>query len=353
MVQPNLVGKNLTDFNLIANQFSEYIKAGGLEKLTNVTMQGSADASTPSWSGPNGEPIDHDYGGIKFQKNPKPEVLEEMNLYLAKYRALNYSNLLIAKIKELCGETITINQLPPISYLNQPEKKGKQYRSVILTPNAPPIEINDIIPIPIDGPEDIKDIKKVYNDTLGSVPININITIDGKNVTVGNNTDGSVNAIKTKNGFYLSKRFIEQYKIPETPDSVIDGVTYKPGGSISFNDENGNKQTFIMGKKQGVNQNSIYLNVFQGKGEIKAWFSSVDCGGNLTAAEGSAFTNIPFTTYKSDDEKQYKGEWFFKVVNSWFAYSGIECLQAGNRPKTDFKKIYSEYNPDLESIQNN
>ena len=198
MLTPNLFGKNLTYFNRLAEQFSNYIKAGGLEKLTNVTMQGSADASIPSWSGPNGETIDHDYGGIKIQKNPKPKVLEEMNLYLAEFRAINYSNLLIAKIKELCGETITINQLPPISYLNQPEKKGKQYRSVILTPNAPPIEINDIIPIPIDGPEDIKDIKKVYTDTIGSVPININITIDGIIYKLGNETDGSVNAIKTK-----------------------------------------------------------------------------------------------------------------------------------------------------------
>ena len=77
MVKPNLVGKNLTDFNRIAEQFNNYIKAGGLEKLTNVTMQGSADASPPSWLGPTGELIDHNYGGIKFQKNPKPDVLRQ------------------------------------------------------------------------------------------------------------------------------------------------------------------------------------------------------------------------------------------------------------------------------------
>ena len=358
MVKPNLVGKNLADFNRLAEQFSNYIKAGGLEKLTNVTMQGSADASIPSWSGPNGETIDHNYGGIKFQKNPKPKVLEEMNLYLAEFRAINYSNLLIDKIKELCGETIKIIQLPPISYLNQPEKKGKEYRSVILTPNAPTIEINDIIPIPIDGPEDIKDIKKVYTDTLGSVPININITIDGIIYKLGNETDGSVNAIKTKTGYYISKRIIDSNNIPETPDNVINGVTYTVGGSISFNDENGKKQTFNMSKNKsdaGIKQNQIYWNIINGPDDIKPWFRSVDCGehASFTPEEGGTFSSIPFTTYKSDDEKQYKGEWFFKVVNSWFAYSGFECLQAGNRPKTDFKKIYSEYNSDLESIQNN
>ena len=356
MVKPNLVGTNLTDFNDLAEQFSDYIKAGGLEKLTNVTMQGSADASPPSWLGPTGELIDHNYGGIKFQKNPKPDVLEKMNLYLAEYRALNYSNLLIAKIKELCGETITIKQLPPISYLDQPEKKGKQYRSVILTPNAPTIEINDIIPIPIDGSEDIKDKKKVYTDTLGSEPIKIQITIDGINYILGNETDGSVNAIRTKTGYYISKRIIESNNIPETPDSVINGVTYTVGGSISFNDENGKKQTFNMGKNKsavGIKQNQIYINVLGfGHDDIKPWFRAVDCGEDVSfpPEDGGTFSSIPFTTYKSDDEKQYKGEWFFKVVNSWFAYSGKECLQAGNRPKTDFKKIYSEYNPSLESM---
>jgi len=286
-----------------------------------------------------------------------------MNLYLAEYRALNYSNLLIAKIKELCGETITIKQLPPISYLGQPEKKGKQFRSVILTPNAPTIEIHDTKPI--DGSEieisDKEKIKTVYTDIVGSQPISITITIDGKSVTVGNNTDGSVNAIKTKNGFYLSKRFIEQFKIPETPDSVIDGVTYTVGGPISFNDENGNKQTFKMSEKpMGVNHNEIYFNISQGKGEIKPWFSSVDCGhgSSFSDAEGSLFTGIPFTTYKSDDEKQYKGEWFFKVVNSWFAYSGIECVGSDiygkpkTPPRTDFRNMnsYKNITPNLESM---
>jgi len=121
------------DFSKIVDKFKEYIKAGGIENLNNITIQGTADSGTPNRTAPSGfSKIDHDYGGSTNAK--------EMNLYLAEYRAYWYAEALKEAVKEKTGQDIKINVLDGISYLGQDNKRGEEWRTITLTPNAPPIK---------------------------------------------------------------------------------------------------------------------------------------------------------------------------------------------------------------------
>ena len=75
-------------FRKIVETFKEYINAGGGDKLTNVTIKGSADSGTPTLKVPSGySKLDHPsakpYNG---KTDPK-----EMNQYLANTRANQYA----------------------------------------------------------------------------------------------------------------------------------------------------------------------------------------------------------------------------------------------------------------------
>lgn len=121
------------DFSTIVDKFRDYIDAGGIKNLNNITIQGTADSGTPNRTAPSGfSEIDHDYGGSTD--------VEEMNLYLAKYRAYWYAEAIKEAVKEKTGQDIVINVLDGISYLGQDNKRGEEWRTITLTPNAPPIK---------------------------------------------------------------------------------------------------------------------------------------------------------------------------------------------------------------------
>ena len=84
-------------FEEIVTDFIKYINAGGMDKLTKVTIQGSADSAAPTLKPPSGySNLDHPsaepYNG---KTDPK-----EMNQYLADMRANQYARALINSIKE-------------------------------------------------------------------------------------------------------------------------------------------------------------------------------------------------------------------------------------------------------------
>jgi len=120
-------------FNEIVGNFKKYIENGGIKNLNNITIQGTADSATPNRNAPSGfSKIDHDYGGSENAK--------EMNLYLAKYRAYWYAEALKEAVKKETGQDIEINVLPGISYLGKDNKRGEEFRTIILKPNAIPIK---------------------------------------------------------------------------------------------------------------------------------------------------------------------------------------------------------------------
>ena len=124
-------------FGKIVEAFVKYINAGGGNKLTKVTIKGSADSAAPNEKIPSGyNKLDHP-GGKLFGGIPK-ENLKDRNQWLADNRAKQYANALITTIKDRTGFDLKIEVLPGDNYYGQgSSKRGQEYRKITLTPNAP------------------------------------------------------------------------------------------------------------------------------------------------------------------------------------------------------------------------
>lgn len=124
-------------FGKIVEAFVKYINAGGGDKLTNVTIKGSADSAAPNEKVPSGyNKLDHP-GGKLFGGIPKTD-LKGRNQWLADNRAKQYANALITAIKDRTGFDLKIEVLPGDNYYGQgSSKRGQEYRKITLTPNAP------------------------------------------------------------------------------------------------------------------------------------------------------------------------------------------------------------------------
>jgi hypothetical protein len=192
-------------FDIVVNKIADYINAGGFDKLSNMTIQGSADSANPTLSVPAGyTQLDHNppYDG--------ETDLNQMNLFLAKKRAENYAAKLIESVKNLTEKTLTIKLENPISYLGKGDSyRGPQFRSIKLTPNVPKLTVPE--PIPAPQPYD----KYAPEQLPIAKPVKITVTIDGKSEVM----DGySYN--------YQNTNFVgvqEKGNIPYTFDSMVDG----------------------------------------------------------------------------------------------------------------------------------
>lgn len=133
-------------FDDIVRKFSDYINKGGGDKLTNVTIKGSADSARPTTKVPTGySSLDHP-GGTPYGGKTDPK---EMNQYLADTRASEYANALKTAIKTLTEFDLNIKVLPGDNYYGQGNsKRGEEFRKIILTPNAPSLDIPTEIPAP-------------------------------------------------------------------------------------------------------------------------------------------------------------------------------------------------------------
>jgi len=122
-------------FRIVVDAFVNYINAGGGDKLTNVTIKGSADSAAPNTIVPSGyDALDHPGGKPWFGgKTGK----SERNQWLADNRAQQYANVLIKAIKDRTGFDLNIKVLPGDNFYGQEGKRGPEYRKITLTPNAP------------------------------------------------------------------------------------------------------------------------------------------------------------------------------------------------------------------------
>lgn len=161
-------------FTEIVETFKEYINAGGGDKLTNVTIKGSADSGTPTLKVPSGySKLDHPsakpYNG---KTDPK-----EMNQYLADMRANQYAQALINAIKEKTGFDLKIIVKKGDNFYGQGEgKRGEEFRKITLEPNAEEHEVKN--ELKIDGTktpgkkiknESTKWMVPVYTDGVGEL----------------------------------------------------------------------------------------------------------------------------------------------------------------------------------------
>lgn len=119
------------------NNLSDFINNGGLNKITSIDIQGTADSARPTLDVPSGySKLDHDlvgdsqpYGGEKDDS--------KRNQYLADNRAKVLGNMIVSKIKKLTEKDITdkIKILPGINYYGQSSKRGETFKKVTVTPN--------------------------------------------------------------------------------------------------------------------------------------------------------------------------------------------------------------------------
>ena len=159
-------------FTEIVETFKDYINAGGGDKLTNVTIKGSADSGTPTLKVPSGySKLDHPsakpYNG---KTDPK-----EMNQYLADMRANQYAQALINAIKEKTGFDLKIIVKKGDNFYGQGDgKRGEEFRKITLEPNAEQHSVKN--ELKIDGEktpgkniknESTKWMVPVYTDGVG------------------------------------------------------------------------------------------------------------------------------------------------------------------------------------------
>ncbi len=123
-------------FGMMRDAFVKYIKAGGGDKLTNVTIKGSADSARPTEKVPSGYGNELDHPGGKPWFGGKTGN-KERNQWLADNRARQYANALIKAVKDRTGFDLEIKVLPGDNYYGQEGKRGKEFRKITLSPNAP------------------------------------------------------------------------------------------------------------------------------------------------------------------------------------------------------------------------
>jgi hypothetical protein len=260
MVQPNLVDLAKEQFDEIVKEFVDYINNGGFDKLTNVTIQGRADSANPTWDIPAGETsLDHSYGGIKRKSNYTDDELDQMNLYLARERAKNYKNKLIKEIKTQTGKEITIKELEPISYRGQQNRRGGQWRSILLVANAPTLEVINIDPIKKKEYEDYLKTKEEKDKELSSglYPVEVGVGVLGDGIWLETSKGEQPFALSktepyptgdfTTTSVFIRQDIIEEYKIPDYPNRAISTAKFEfntESPKLSFIDGNGNTQNF-------------------------------------------------------------------------------------------------------------
>jgi hypothetical protein len=339
-------------FETIVNSFVKYIKAGGADKLTNVTIQGQADSANPSWSAPKGfDVIDHNYGGVRRpnKKNPQTkEELETMNLYLAKSRAHNYAVSLTDEIEKQTGVKITIKELTPISYLGQGEsKRGAKYRSLILNPNAPKLDV--VTPGDIISGEKEKEIfnrQKQYEAKYNPVDIFVGVGGTSKPVYQTEESLGPValsvelpnsNFTNVTKGVYLRTDIIDKLRIPEEFGNFVSNATVN-GRTLSITDELGKINTFEMINFDNSAEFDNVVSLMNTNTQFMEEFIGVSSrrGGEKCDLEKYKYgTKDPLTTYTSEvityNEKSY-----VRLKNYWFAVIPKNC--SNRPPKIDYYK---------------
>ena len=272
------------------------------------------------------------------------DELDEMNLFLAENRAKKYKEMLINEVKKQTGVQLTITELEPISYRGQKDRRGGQWRSIILKPNA-----SKHIGVTKD-PGDIKKweewkIKKLEYErglTSGYQPATLNIGVGGKEYMIDFITDKELtpNQKSTVTNLYILNDTIEKYNIGEYPQGYINGASFN-FPFLKFTDRGGNSCRFTMtsfdeaaykGNVLGIADfnNNDMANEFWGMCDDKAYNQK----GDISLLSKVA-TQVPLTTLTSDAKViRYKGKVYTEVTNIWFGYANGDCSKTGR--KVDF-----------------
>jgi hypothetical protein len=337
MVMPRLKNASVLDeFNNIVNQFVEYINAGGLDKLNNVTIQGQADSANPTWDVPSGyNKLDHKYGGIKkkSQSEYTDDELDEMNTFLARERAFNFKMALINAIKEQTGKKIEIKELTPINHRGQDGKRGGKYRSILLKPNAP---IHKVI---FTDPEKKKEYgeivrKKKEREEIvksGLYPAKVAFNVNGKYQFVpAISEDSTTQESKKIVNVYVNIQPGSGNRYKETKvfvrSEIVNELNFgKENSTVLLTNVNCTRDKMVVNAGRG----DITMNIDQGiKGKsavVNMLYNTPGINGETTFfnnASGDRYTAYgqPLT-YTTNEIKKIDGKTYFRVKNIWFAFA--------------------------------
>ena len=336
IVTPNWDDEGVKEvFNDIVTQFVDYIDNGGLDKLTNITIQGQADKANPTWDIPSGySKLDHKYGGIKKKKQSEytDDELDEMNTFLAKERAFNFKMALINAVKEKTGEKIEIKELTPINHRGQEGKRGGKYRSMILKSNAPLHRVVTDDPIKLKKWQDYLKKKKHQEEELASgfYPADVAVNINGKfnyypGVEINSTTQGEEKIVN----FYVDKSPSVNGNYIESKVFVSIDVVEK----LNFGKPNSGK---IL---KNCTMTPTTLTVDGGRGDVKMYRSKFISDANndafnflnsydkmdpyikLSSKMGETWIfDAPFN-YVTNESKKINGKIYLRLRALWFVYS--------------------------------
>jgi|13_taG_2_1085334.scaffolds.fasta_scaffold01394_3 hypothetical protein len=269
-------------FKKIVNDFIKYINAGGGDKLTNVTIKGSADSARPSLKWPSGySKLDHPsakpYNG---KTDPK-----EMNQYLADMRANQYAQAVINAIKEETGFDLKIKVLKGDNFYGQGDgKRGEEFRKITLEPNAEQYEVVNKETIPGKGGT------KAVNNKSTIKPYLVYIYPNG----YANPT--KIEGFKTKNGLVIKKEDADDLgltgKFKTTSKAEIKGSNFFVDGK-DIGPIRGKGDLDNVGIRRNALKGMSYNSILDGIGKI---------------GEGKAFAGPRTITIGSPFKIDFNGE---------------------------------------------
>ena len=324
-------------FNSIVSQFEDYINNGGIEKLTNITIQGQADAANPTWDVPTGySQLDHKYGGIKKKSQDKytDEELDEMNTFLAKERAFNFKMALINAVKEKTGEKIEIKELPPINHRGKSGKRGSKYRSIFLKTNAPIHRIVTDDPIKQKKYQEYlkKKEKQEKLKISGFYPADVGVNVNGKySYYAGVETNSTTQGEEKIVNFYVENVPSVNGKYIETKVFVSIDVVEK----LNF----GTPTSTQIIKNATLSNNLQELTMDGGRGSVKMYRSNQISNGyndalnmlnttdfmdpyiNIDLNFGTTWNFTAPFNYVTNESKKINGKTYLRLGALWFVYS--------------------------------
>ena len=133
-----------TLYNSFIESLVTFINGGGINNITSIKIQGTADSATPNTRIPRPyDSLDHNLVGDTVPYDGERDK-KERNQYLADNRAKVLGQMIVTNVSASTGVDISskIQYLPSINYYGEgEEKRGKKYRGVSVVPEYTPLQI--------------------------------------------------------------------------------------------------------------------------------------------------------------------------------------------------------------------
>ena len=176
----------------------------------------------------------------------------QRNQYLADTRASEYARVLSAKVKELTGFDLNIKVLPGDNYYGQPGKRGIEYRSIVLTPNAGELKQTQAAPADVQPTATPGTSEPGQNVKYPNIPYKVPVFEDGEGYLVNgyNVTDNRGN-----NFYGISYKNATDMQLPQMFDGTMECRIDNKNGIFYVGDN-------MVGEIKTINEAPEYLETY-------------------------------------------------------------------------------------------